>query len=360
MPQPGEVKQFEEKVLIPEEDEVEAIIRMIEGFKGNATQVTSAHVTYQLKKVMVVSSFSNKERIVSFGCRTKFAVSIDSVVRGAQSIASFREISMALNNVPSVIEMEMFLEDARRVLSTNALQPLDVHAEQYDCFFAGQAACFLVHEALGHSVEAQNRNGKHDLRYPLSVFDVACDKSLFGASEFDDLGNKAEKIQLFDKGRMVNYLDFRNENMPCARREDFRHALLSRMSNTIVNAGEKSDDEIIDSMSGDLYIAKIIHGYYDAATRTVSFFVSEAYHINKGKLQAPAAPFKIEARVHDLLSNLCETGNKLFNYPMFCQSYNSSIPVSISSPSVLVKQLPVQPLPPDVDLDLLSKYTYHE
>jgi TldD protein len=370
LPGADDVKQFEEPVLVSETDKVNELIRVIEDFKGNDANHISTHLTYQLKKVLIVSSFKNKERIVSCGGRTKFSLSMDSVARGSRSIAGFREISMGLNRLPSATEMELFLEYARRMLSSNSMQLQDVTSGNYDCFFAGQAACFLVHEALGHSMEVQNHHGLKDctdygnalknLGYPLSVYDVAYDNSLFGANQFDDLGCKAEKIQLFDDGRLVNYLDFRSENMPCARREDFRHAVLSRMSNTIVDAGETSDEEIIDSMHRGIYISKIIHGYYDAASRTVSFFVSEAFHINKGKVQAPAAPFKIEAPVHSLLSNLCEAGKKLFNYPMFCQSYNSSIPVSISSPSILVKQLPVQPLPADADLDLLSKYTYHE
>lgn len=373
LPKADEVGEFEEETVVSETDRVDELIRMVADFKGNGAHDISTHLTYQLKKLLIVSSFTNKERIVSVGCRTKFALSMDSVVKGARSIAGFREISMGLNRVPSATEMELFLEDARRTLSGASMQLKDVSAGKYDCFFAGQAACFLVHEALGHAVE-KNHGINHGLRdytdymdcelkdlgCPLSVYDVAGDSSLFGASEFDDLGCKAEKIQLFDRGRLANYLDFRNGNMPCARREDFRHAVLSRMSNTMVDAGQKSDAEIIDSMPGGIYISKIIHGYHDAASGTVSFFVSEAFHINKGKMQAPSAPFKIEVAVHSLLSNLYEAGNQLFNYPMFCQSYNSSIPVSISSPSMLVKQLPVQPLPADEDLELLSKYTYHE
>ena len=124
----------------------------------------------------------------------------------------------------------------------------------------------IFHEACGHSLEATavakgnsvftNMLGKQIASTKVTAIDDGTIPNAWGSLNIDDEGNKTRKNVLIEngilKGYLIDKLNGRRMGMEAtgsSRRQNYKYAPTSRMTNTYIAAGNDDEKEIIKSIS---------------------------------------------------------------------------------------------------------------
>ena len=214
----------------------------------------------------------------------------------------------------------------------------------------------LFHEACGHPLEASSvaKNlscftGK--LNTPIAspivnAYDDATIPNAWGSSNMDDEGHTPHKTQLIKNGICVNYLidsfNGRRMNMKengASRRESYQFEPTSRMSNTYIDNGTSTKEEIISSTKLGLYAVSFNGGQVDPSTGDFNFGVSEAYIVRDGKICEPVRGAMLIGKGHEILFNIDMVANDLDLCDGMCGSSSGSIPVQVGQPTLRIKEM---------------------
>jgi len=159
----------------------------------------------------------------------------------------------------------------------------------------------LLHEAIGHGLEGDfNRKktsafaglmGERVAARGVTVVDDGTLAARRGSLTVDDEGTPTQRTVLIEDGILVGYLHDRlNARLmgmsPTGngRRESFAHSPMPRMTNTLMEAGERSPEEIIAGVKKGLYAVNFGGGQVDITSGKFVFSASEAYLIENGKI----------------------------------------------------------------------------
>lgn len=214
----------------------------------------------------------------------------------------------------------------------------------------------LFHEACGHPLEASSvaKNlscftGRLNtaIASPIvNAYDDATIPNAWGSSNMDDEGHTPHKTQLIKDGVCVNYLidsfNGRRMNMKengASRRESYQFEPTSRMSNTYIDNGTSTKEEIIAATKLGLYAVAFNGGQVDPSTGDFNFGVSEAYIIRDGKICEPVRGAMLIGKGHEILFNIDMVANDLDLCDGMCGSSSGSIPVQVGQPTLRIKEI---------------------
>ena len=158
----------------------------------------------------------------------------------------------------------------------------------------------IFHEACGHSLEATSvakgrsvfsgKLGQAIASPVVTAVDDATIPNAWGSGNIDDEGLPCQRTVLIENGILKNYLidrlGSRRMGLPAngsGRRQDYRFAPTSRMSNTFIAPGNHSDEEIVASVQHGLYCKTMGGGSVNPATGEFNFSVREGYMIENGR-----------------------------------------------------------------------------
>lgn len=164
---------------------------------------------------------------------------------------------------------------------------------------ASEAGGTMIHEAIGHGLEADLAmeglscyNGLlgSKIASPLvSVVDDATLPHMRGTYAFDDEGVPSQRTVLVENGVLTNYLFDRFHAMKHSmastgngRRESYRFRPIPRMSNTMILPGGDDPQKIVASVDDGILVVKMGGGQVDTVRGDFVFEISEGYMIEKG------------------------------------------------------------------------------
>ncbi|GAB2890356.1 metalloprotease TldD [Uliginosibacterium flavum] len=218
----------------------------------------------------------------------------------------------------------------------------------------------LLHEAIGHGLEGDfNRKGSSAFagrigqRVAAKGVTVVDDGTLAGrrgSLTIDDEGNPTRCTTLIEDGILVGYMqDMHNAGLmgvtPTGngRRESFAHLPMPRMTNTIMQAGDKDPAEIIASVTHGLYAANFGGGQVDITSGKFVFSAAEAYMIENGKITYPVKGATLIGNGPDVLNRVSMIGNDLALDPGVgtCGKDGQSVPVGVGQPTLRIDGLTV-------------------
>ena len=164
----------------------------------------------------------------------------------------------------------------------------------------------------------------------------------------DDEGNDTKKNVLIKDGILVGYMiDSRNSrrmNMPSTgsgRRESYKYSPTSRMTNTYIDNGESTVEEIIAATKYGIFAKKMGGGSVNPATGEFNFSVSEGYLIEDGVVTKPIKGATLIGSGQDTLLKIdMVANNRSFGYGM-CGSQSGSIPACVGQPTIRVRNMTV-------------------
>lgn len=193
----------------------------------------------------------------------------------------------------------------------------------------------LVHEAVGHPLEADNITkgigaftGKLGQKVASDVFTMVDDGSIpnaRGTINFDDEGTQAKRNVLIENGILKGYMtdvlsakQLGMERTGNGRRESFRYMPIPRMTNTFIDQGESEPADILASTKKGIYVQSLSGGSVNPVTGVFNFTCREAYLIENGKKTKPIKGATLIGSCLEVISNIDAVGNDLDFGPGIC------------------------------------------
>ena len=216
----------------------------------------------------------------------------------------------------------------------------------------------IFHEACGHSLEATSvakgnsvftgKLGEQIASTKVTAIDDGTIPNAWGSLNIDDEGNKTQKNVLIENGILKSYmidkLNGRRMGMAptgSGRRQSYKYAPTSRMTNTYIANGEDSPEEIIKSIKDGLYAKKMGGGSVNPVTGEFNFAVSEGYIVKNGEIQEPVRGASLIGKGSDILMNIDMVGNNMTQGQGMCGSSSGSIPTNVGQPMIRVSEITV-------------------
>ena len=216
----------------------------------------------------------------------------------------------------------------------------------------------IFHEACGHGLEASSvakgnsifagKMGQMIASPLVSAVDDGTLPNEWGSLTIDDEGYKTQRNLLIEngilKGYLVDKLNGRRmgiKSTGSGRRESYKYAPTSRMTNTFILNGKSSFDEIIKNTEYGIYAKNMGGGSVNPATGDFNFAVMEGYIIRNGKICEPVRGATLIGNGGEVLKKIDMVGNNLGFGQGMCGSSSGSIPTNVGEPTIRVSEITV-------------------
>lgn len=217
-----------------------------------------------------------------------------------------------------------------------------------------------LHEAVGHGLEADfnrkktsvytDRVGQKVASELCTVVDDATVPNRRGSINIDDEGVIGQRKALIEKGVLKGYMQdrlnanlMRTESTGSGRRQDYKNIPMPRMTNTFLEPGEHTPDEIIKSVSSGFYAKNFSGGQVDISNGNYVFNVTEGYLIENGKIGRPVKNATLIGNGPKDLEKVAMVGNNWALDPGIgmCGKNGQSVPVGVGMPMILISEMTV-------------------
>jgi len=230
-------------------------------------------------------------------------------------------------------------------------------AGQMPVVLSSDAGGTMVHEACGHSLEADfilkgtsifmGKIGQKVASDLVSVIDDTTLPGKFGTYNFDDEGIPAQRTVLIENGILKGFLSDRYnaqllglKSSGNGRRESFLHKPVPRMTNTLIASGKTEPEEIIASVKNGLLVKRMGGGEVNVTNGDFVFEVTEGYLIENGKVKYPVRGAILTGNGPKVLELIDMVGNDLGFQTGVCGKYDHA-PVSDAQPTLRIPQIVV-------------------
>jgi len=255
------------------------------------------------------------------------------------------------------MNLEHYSNEASRIAVT-MLDATPCPSGKFPVIIDNEFGGVIFHEACGHGLEATavaknnsvfaNRIGEKVASELVTYIDDGTLKNDWGSINIDDEGELARKNTLIKNGILTGYLidkfNGRRMNMPSTgsgRRENYRFAPTSRMTNTYIAPGKSTPEEIIANTENGIYTKYMGGGSVNPTTGDYNFAVMEAYLVKNGKLTTPLKGATLIGNGPKTLQLVDMVGNNLAHGAGLCGSSSGSIPVNVGQPMVRISEMTV-------------------
>lgn len=218
----------------------------------------------------------------------------------------------------------------------------------------------LLHEAIGHGLEGDfNRKktsafaglmGQMIASKGVTVLDDGTIPDRRGSITIDDEGTPSAKNVLIEEGRLVGYMqDRQNARLmgvsPTGngRRESYAHIPMPRMTNTYMLSGQDDPAGIVASLKDGIYAVGFGGGQVDITNGKFVFSCTEAYRVRSGVIQEPVKGATLIGDGATALKHIRAIGNDLALDPGIgnCGKSGQWVPVGVGQPTLLIGGLTV-------------------
>jgi len=290
----------------------------------SAAGVTSTNITYwdAHKRVVFASSegsYIEQERIDV----------VSRLAATARRDGDIQQASLSLGALNDFSYIEKLEEEARRLAerSVELLSAPYVKPGTYTVVLDPVLAGVFCHEAFGHLSESdfvyENERMKEIMvlgrrfgQPHLNIGDGAAVPGLRGSFKYDDEGTPAQKTDLIREGVLVGRLHSRETAGKMgeratgnARALDYRFPPIVRMTNTYIEPGELTFQDLIADIKEGVYARHWFGG--TTSMEMFTFSAGEAYMIRNGKVAEPVRPVKLTGNLFTTLLNIDGIGNDM-------------------------------------------------
>jgi len=256
-----------------------------------------------------------------------------------------------------VIDVEMFGRQASKTAVTMLHAPM-CPAGKLPVVIDNGFGGVIFHEACGHALEATSvakgnsvftgKLGEKIASDKVTAIDDGTMANLWGSINIDDEGTPARRNVLIEKGilkgYMIDKLNSRRMGMEITgsgRRESYKFAPTSRMTNTYIAAGNDDERDIIGSIDNGLYAKQMGGGSVNPVTGEFNFAVLEGYLIKNGEVDTPVRGATLIGKGSEVLFNIDMVGKNLDHGQGMCGSSSGSVPTNVGQPMLRVSEMTV-------------------
>jgi len=337
---------------VPVERKV-ALLRLAnETARAHDPRVSQATVSYAESVQEVLVANSDGVHRTDTRVRVNFAVQV--VAKDGAVLESGFEA------VRGTLGFEMLTDDAVRDAAESAARRavLNVGAQSapagtYTVVLSSEAGGTLIHESVGHGLEADlnlkglsvysGRIGEKVASELITVVDDGRDPGRRGTAAMDDEATPTQRTVLIEKGILRTYLSDRKHAEKLgirrsgnARRESFRHLPICRMTNTMIASGDSDPEAIVRSVKDGIFVKKMGGGQVDVVSGNFAFEVTECYRIRDGKLAEPLRGATLVGQGPKLMSEIDMVGWDLGYSTGTCGKDGQGAPVADAQPTLRI------------------------
>jgi TldD protein len=278
----------------------------------------------------------------------------DEVQSGYSNIAAREEFGWYTEErlkamVQEAVDRTMILFDARRP-----------PAGEMPVILAAGASGILLHEAIGHGMEADfNRKGtsiysdmigKKVAESFITVVDQATIPRERGALNYDDEGNRAGRTVMVENGILKSYLhdqisarQYDLKPTGSGRRQSYKFAPMPRMTCTFMEDGPHTKEEIVEAVDHGIICETYTNGQVQIGAGDYTFYVKNGWLVEGGKITAPIKDVNIIGNGPESLKRITMVANdaRLDTGGWTCGKNGQRVPVSQGIPTVLVSNMTV-------------------
>jgi TldD protein len=219
---------------------------------------------------------------------------------------------------------------------------------------AAEAGGTLIHEAIGHPLEAdavqkgvspmyKGAVGKVVGNEKVSVLEDPTMPGQRGFYAFDDEGIPSQRAVLVDHGVLKTYIydrqTARKDQMASnghGRRESYKHRPIPRMANTFVAPGPDDPKMILRSVPNGLLVTKMGGGQVEPATGDFVFEVEEGFLIKDGQIGSLIRSANLLGNGPDVLKTIDLVGSDMGWSVGTCGKDGQGAPVSDGLPTLRI------------------------
>ena len=240
------------------------------------------------------------------------------------------------------------------------LEAIAAPAGTFDVVLGSGWPGVMLHEAVGHGLEGDfNRKktsafagllGEQVAAKGVTVVDDGTIEGKRGSLTIDDEGTPSGYNVLIEDGKLVGYMqDRQNARLmgmkPTGngRRQSHEHKPMPRMTNTYMLGGDKTPEEIIESVDNGIYAVSFGGGQVDITSGKFVFGCTEAYLIENGKVGAPVKGAMLIGNGPDAMHRVSMVGNdpQLDSGIGMCGKGGQSVPVGVGQPHLRMDQMTI-------------------
>lgn len=277
------------------------------------------------------------------------------------------EVQTGYSNIAAREEFNWYTEERLMTMIKEAVDRTMIQFEarrppagEMPVILASGASGILLHEAIGHGMEADfNRKGtsiysdmigKKVAEPFVTIVDEATIPRERGALNYDDEGNKAGKTVLVEDGILKSYLhdqisakQYGLKPTGSGRRESYKYAPMPRMSCTFMEDGPHTKEEIIAAVDHGIICETYTNGQVQIGAGDYTFYVKNGWLVENGKVTAPIKDVNIIGNGPESLKRITMVANdaRLDTGGWTCGKDGQSVPVSQGIPTVLVSNMTV-------------------
>ena len=246
-------------------------------------------------------------------------------------------------------------EDTGRKAAKTAVALLDARAAtggKMHAVLDPELAGVFAHEAVGHAsegdlIEEGNSvlRGRTGEKIGNDILTIVDDPSLseFGFEPVDAEGIAVARTEIIRAGKVNAFLHNR-QTLAAVGNGVAGHARampgeppLVRMSNTFIETGDATDDEIFSECKNGIYLAGSRGGQVDPGRGVFQFNAEYGYLIEEGERTSMVRDVSLSGEILSTLHGIVLCGKKRVMHPGYCGKGGQSVPVSDGAPLVLLR-----------------------
>ncbi len=337
------------------EKKLEYLRRSDEAGRAYSPLISDVIISYSDKDQQIITAASDGTYAEDRRVRTRMAVTAVAV-SGDKRESGFYGPGKAMG----LEFFELFPPEgiAREAARSACVLLESDHAPQgsMPVILANEFGGVIFHEACGHALEstsiakgASPFAGKLNKRIAspqVTAYDDGTLANEWGSSHVDDEGSPTRRTKLIQRGKLVSYLVDKVGSLQTGhpvtgngRRESYKYPPASRMTNTFIDAGTHTFDQLVSAVDNGLYCRRMGGGSVNPSTTEFNFAVAEAYLVTNGKLDRPVKGASLIGKGTEVLRLIEMAGKDLELGTGMCGSVSGSVPASVGQPTILVSSL---------------------
>lgn len=212
----------------------------------------------------------------------------------------------------------------------------------------------FVHEALGHMAEADlvmegqsmlaGMQNKKIASPMVNIYDDGTADG-YGKITYDDEGVPSRKTALVESGVLKGYMHSRQsagmmgvESTGNGRAQGYGSVPVVRMTNTYIDVGEFSFEELLEDVKKGVYLLGSRGGQTDPTRGVFQFSCEEGYYIENGEIKHNLRDAGISGNTIEVLSSIRMLASDFsLDDPGYCGKKGQNVPVDGGGPHVLTR-----------------------
>jgi len=303
--------------------------------------------------IITKKTFLNSDGSIIYMEKSEVIVSQHAIAKENGNMQSASEVTGRTEGYEMVEEARTHGKRVSKK-AVDLLKAVSPKAGKYNVIMDNTMTGTLAHEAVGHAAEADSVGsvlkgviGKQIGSELISIYDDPTMKGEYGSYVFDDEGVKPKRTVIIDKGVVTEFMHTRETvdiegpgHAGNARAEDYTSRPIVRMSNTVVESGDSSIEELFDVKDG-IYVVRMMGGETEPSTGNFLFFANEGYLIENGEKKQLLKNITVKGNILDFLKNVDAVSKDSKSGTGVCGKGGQHMPVGDYAPHIRAKNVTV-------------------